>query len=70
MTPFKKLNKNDQTKVETTRQSIIQLQEAQNLLYSRLIDELGQDSDWMHDYIYNCTTEDAYTLKVRGEIFE
>lgn len=70
MKPFKKLNKDDQAKVETARQSIIQLQEAQALLYSHLIDDLGQDSDWMHDYIFNCSTEDAYTLKVRGEIFE
>ena len=65
-----KLNKTQQEKVETARAAIIQLQEAQHLLYSRLVDEVEQDNDWLYDYVFNCAEDDAYTVKVRSEIFE
>ena len=67
---MKKLNKEQQAKVETAKQAVTKLQEAQNILYSRLVDEIGWDNDWLYDYIFNCSEEDEYSSKVRGEIFE
>jgi hypothetical protein len=67
---MKKLNKEQQTKVEAAREAVIKLQEAQELIYSELTDEIGWDNDWLYDYIFNCSSEDEYTTKVRREIFE
>jgi hypothetical protein len=67
---MKKLNQEQQAKVETAREAIIKLQQAQELIYSELTEELGWDNDWLYDYLFNCSTEDEYTLNVKGEIFE
>jgi hypothetical protein len=67
---MKKLNKEQQTKVETAKGTVTKLQEAQNLVYSQLVDEIGWDNDWLYDYIFNCSAEDEYSHKVRGEIFD
>lgn len=67
---MKKLNQEQQTKVETARAAVIKLQEAQEIIYSDLTKEIGWDNDWLYDYMFNCSTEDEYTLKVKGEIFE
>jgi hypothetical protein len=67
---MKKLNQEQQTKVETARAAVIKLQEAQEIIYSDLTKEIGWDNDWLYDYMFNCSTEDEYTLKVRSEIYE
>ena len=67
---MKKLNQEQQAKVETAREAVIKLQQAQELIYSELTEELGWDNDWLYDYMFNCSAEDEYTLKVKGEIFE
>jgi hypothetical protein len=67
---MKKLNKEQQTKVEAAREAVIKLQEAQELIYYELTDEIGWDNDWLYDYVFNCSSEDEYTTKVRREIFE
>ena len=67
---MKKLNQEQQAKVETAREAVFKLQQAQELIYSELTEELGWDNDWLYDYMFNCSTEDEYTLKVKGEIFE
>ena len=67
---MKKLNQEQQTKVETERAAVIKLQEAQEIIYSDLTKEIGWDNDWLYDYMFNCSEEDEYAIKVRGEIFE
>jgi hypothetical protein len=67
---MKKLNQEQQTKVETERAAVIKLQEAQENIYADLTKEIGWDNDWLYDYIFNCSEEDEYAIKVRGEIFE
>ena len=73
-----KLNKEQREKVEVVRKAIKKLQEAENLIYLNLVNEVGAndccpiilDDDWLYDYIFNCSEEDDYTAKVRSEIFE
>lgn len=67
---MKKLNKEQQAKVETAKQAVTKLQEEQNSIYSQLTAEIGWDNDWLYDYIFNCSAEDEYSSKVRGEIFD
>lgn len=67
---MKKLNKTQQSKVEIARESIRKLHEVESIIYSNLVTEIEDDNDWIYDYVFNCTEEDAYTIKVRGEIFE
>lgn len=67
---MKKLNQAQQQKVETAKAEIIKLQEAQNVIYSNLVDEIKEDNDWLYDYIFNCPLDDAYSLRVKEEIFE
>jgi len=68
---MKKLNQIQQLKVENAKQAIIKLQEAEQIVYSNLVDEIGEDNDWLYDYIFNCASDDdAYTLRVKNEIFE
>ena len=50
---------------------INKLQEAEAIIYSNLVEEIGEDNDWLYDYIFNCVSDDeAYTLRVKNEIFE
>lgn len=65
-----KLNKEQQEKLETARQAVIKLQKEQSVIYDSLTDDLGQDNDWIYDYIFNCTDENEYTNTVRNQIFE
>jgi hypothetical protein len=65
-----KLNKEQQEKLETARQAVIKLQKKQSVIYDSLTDDLGQDNDWIYDYIFNCTDENEYTNTVRNQIFE
>ena len=67
---MKKLNKEQQEKVECAREAIGKLQEAEELIYNNLADELEQDNDWLYDYIFNCREEDDYSAHVKKEIFE
>jgi hypothetical protein len=68
---MKKLNQIQQLKVENAKQAIIKLQEAEQIVYSNLVDEIGEDNDWLYDYVFNCVSDDeAYTLRVKNEIFE
>jgi hypothetical protein len=67
---MKKLNQEQQAKVETAREAVIKLQQAQELIYSELTEELGWDNDWIYDYIFNCAEENEYTNIVRNQIFE
>jgi hypothetical protein len=68
---MKKLNQIQQLKVENAKKAIDRLQAAEEIIYSTLIDDLGQDSDWLYDYVFNCASDDdAYTLRVKNEIFE
>lgn len=69
---MKKLNQAQQAKVEKAKEAINKLQEAESIIYSTLVEEIGEDNDWIYDYIFNCASNDSdeYTLKVRGEIFE
>lgn len=67
---MKKLNKTQQKKVETAREAITKLQEVQATIYSNLSEDIGWDSDWLYDYMFNCTEDDSYSERVRSEIFE
>ena len=69
---MKKLNQAQQLKVENAKKAIDRLQAAEEIIYSALIDDLGEDSDWLYDYVFNCTSTstDEYTTRVRNEIFE
>jgi hypothetical protein len=68
---MKKLNQIQQLKVETAKEAINKLQEAEAIIYSNLVEEIGEDNDWLYDYIFNCASDDeAYTLRVKNEIFE
>ena len=67
---MKKLNKEEQNKVEIAREAVISLQNAQDEVYTNLSKEINWDNDWLYDYVFNCAADDTYTTKVRGEIFE
>jgi hypothetical protein len=68
---MKKLNQTQQLKVETAKEAINKLQEAEAIIYGSLIEEVGEDNDWLYDYVFNCVSDDeAYTLRVKNEIFE
>lgn len=67
---MKKLSQEQQIKVETAKEAVTKLQESQEVIYADLTKEIGWDNDWLYDYIFNCSAEDEYTIKVRGEIFE
>ncbi len=67
---MKKLNQTQREKVETAKEAITKLQEAEAIIYSNLIEEVDLDNDWLYDYIFNCATEDDYSAMVRKEIFE
>jgi hypothetical protein len=70
MNVMKKLNQTQQLKVETAKEAISKLQEAEAIIYSKLIEEVDLDNDWLYDYVFNCATEDDYSAMVRREIFE
>lgn len=73
-----KLNKEQKEKVEVVREAVKKLQEAENLIYLNLVNEVGAndcspiivDDDWLYDYIFNCSEENDYTNAVRERIFE
>ena len=71
---MKKLNKDQRAKIESTKEAIVKFQEAQTFLYNHIVTELNsegcEDSDWLHDYVFNCTTDDEYTSMVRDKLFE
>lgn len=67
---MKKLNKDQQIKVESVKDLITKYQESQTVLYDHLVTQLNDDSDWLHDYVFNCTTDDEYTSMVRDKLFE
>ena len=67
---MKKLNEIQRQRVETAKEAITKLQEAEAIIYSDLIKEVDLDNDWLYDYIFNCATEDDYSAMVRKEIFE
>lgn len=67
---MKKLNQALQEKVETARAAIKQLQDAEAIIYNKLVEEVDLDNDWLYDYIFNCAEEDDYSAMVRKEIFE
>jgi hypothetical protein len=65
-----KLNQQHQEKLEIARQSVIELQKQQTIIYDNLTEEIGEDNDWIYDYIFNCAEENEYTNIVRNQIFE
>jgi hypothetical protein len=65
-----KLNQQHQEKLEIARQSVIELQKQQTIIYDNLTEEIGEDNDWIYDYIFNCDEENEYTNIVRNQIFE
>jgi len=69
---MKKLNQTQQLKVENVKKAIDRLQAAEEIIYSTLIDDLGEDSDWLYDYVFNCKLTDSseYITRVKNEIFE
>ena len=67
---MKKLNQEQQERVEAARKTIMHLQEAQTIIYNNLTKELDWDNDWLYDYMFNCAEDDAYSVHVRSEIFE
>lgn len=67
---MKKLSETQRQRVETAKEAITKLQEAEAIIYSDLIKEVDLDNDWLYDYIFNCATEDDYSAMVRKEIFE
>lgn len=69
---MKKLNEDEQVKVEIAKEAIIQLREAQDIIYANLVEEVGVDTEWLFDYIFNCDTNDNddYTTMVRNNIFK
>ena len=67
---MKKLNKEEQAKVEVAKKAIHKLQEVEGMIYENLVNEIALDDDWLYDYIYNCIDEtDDYTKMVREKIF-
>jgi hypothetical protein len=65
-----KLNQQQQEKLEIARQSIIKLQKEETIIYDNLTEEIGEDNDWIFDYVFNCAEESEYTNTVRNQIFE
>jgi uncharacterized circularly permuted ATP-grasp superfamily protein len=65
-----KLNQQQQEKLEIARQSIIKLQKEETIIYDNLTEEIGEDNDWIFDYVFNCVEESEYTNTVRNQIFE
>jgi hypothetical protein len=65
-----KLNQQQQEKLEIARQSIIKLQKQETIIYDNLTEEIGEDNDWIFDYVFNCAEESEYTNTVRNQIFE
>lgn len=65
-----KLNKEQQEKLEVARQAVIKLQKEETTIYDNIIEEIGEDNDWIYDYIFNCTEENEYTNIVRDQIFQ
>ena len=69
---MKKLDEDEQIKIEIAKEAINKLQEAEALIYANIVKELGEDNDWLHDYIFNCssTDNDEYTSLVRSKLFK
>jgi hypothetical protein len=69
---MKKLNKDEQVKLEIAKEAMIKLREVETLIYDHLVKDLGRDNDWLYDYIFNCnsTDNDVYTVMVRDKIFK
>jgi hypothetical protein len=65
-----KLNQQQQEKLEIARQLIIKLQKKETIIYDNLTEEIGEDNDWIFDYVFNCAEESEYTNTVRNQIFE
>ena len=65
-----KLNQQQQEKLEIARQAVIKLQKEEAVIYNNVTEEIGEDNDWIYDYIFNCTEENEYTNTVRNQIFE
>jgi hypothetical protein len=65
-----KLNQQQQEKLEIARQAVIKLQKEEAVIYNNVTEEIGEDNDWIYDYIFNCTEENDYTNTVRNQIFE
>ena len=65
-----KLNQQHQEKLEIARQSVIELQKQETIIYDNLTEEIGEDNDWIYDYIFNCAEENEYTNIVRNQIFK
>jgi hypothetical protein len=69
---MKKLNQTQRLKVETAKEAIVKLQQAEEIIYNNLVEEIGEDNDWLYDYVFNCVSsdDDTYTTRVRSEIFK
>lgn len=65
-----KLNQQQQEKLEIARQTVIKLQKEEAVIYDNVTEEIGEDNDWIYDYIFNCAEENEYTNTVRNQIFE
>lgn len=69
---MKRLNEDEQVRVEIAKEAIIKLREAEDIIYANLIKEVGIDNDWLYDYIFNInsTDNDEYTSLVRSKLFK
>ena len=67
---MKKLNKEQQEKLEIARQEVIKLQKEEFAIYDNVTEQIGEDNDWIYDYLFNCSEENEYTNTVRNQIFE
>lgn len=69
---MKKLNEDEQVKVEIAKEVIIKLREAEDKIYANLVKEIGIDTDWLYDYVFNInsTDNDEYTSLVRSKLFK
>ena len=69
---MKKLNEDEQVKVEIAKEAIIQLREAQDIIYANLVEEVGVDTEWLFDYIYNINSADGeeFTSFVKSKLFK
>jgi len=69
---MKKLNEDEQVKVEIAKEVIIKLREAEDIIYASLVKEIGIDTDWLYDYVFNINSidNDEYTSLVRSKLFK
>ena len=56
--------------VEKYKETILSLSNQQDAAYEDLTTQLGGDSEWLFEYIYNPSSSGVYLEMVREKLFE